>query len=130
MYDIVRILLVPVTLTATLSMPTNSRTTHYDLGDAAQFTRQDAERLRQWNLLDPMTPTARHAMYRDVIGQLSSLGREQREAAVGHLRQQTDDPGNARSTHRAMTAAETAALSASGLVEVGAHRVTHSKLSA
>jgi peptidoglycan/xylan/chitin deacetylase (PgdA/CDA1 family) len=119
--EIERLLLLPGTLPAT---------EHHDLGDAAQYSQEDVNRFRGWNVLDTTTPTRRHAIYRDLIQRLSGLGHRQRDASVACLRQWASDTGSGRSTHRAMTAAETAELADSGCVEVGAHTVTHSKLSA
>jgi peptidoglycan/xylan/chitin deacetylase (PgdA/CDA1 family) len=72
---------------------------------------------------------ARQAAYLDLWTRLRLAGDEQRRRAMTSLHQQAGVSEIARQSHRIMTAAEVRQTAASGLVEIGAHGVTHPVLS-
>jgi peptidoglycan/xylan/chitin deacetylase (PgdA/CDA1 family) len=84
---------------------------------------------RRWNGLE--TPrTRRQAAYLTLWRTLRDFPSEAQAAALASLHRQSGTPEAARASHRAVTAAEAAALARDPLIEIGAHSVTHARLSA
>lgn len=87
------------------------------------------ETRRRWNALEPPR-TRRQAAYLALWRALRDFPAEGQAEAVAALHRQSDTPQTARDSHRAVTAAEAEALARDPLIEVGAHSVTHARLSA
>ena len=94
------------------------------------LTSGDAQSHDSWNVLSAADPTASHSKYRRVFDQLRALPHAERQPKLQSLRESVGDPGQGRATHRVMTAGEISRLEDGGLVEVGAHTLTHPVLSA
>jgi peptidoglycan/xylan/chitin deacetylase (PgdA/CDA1 family) len=73
--------------------------------------------------------TRRQAAYLELWSRLRLARESERREAMAALHRQADMPQLARPSHRVMTAAEVHKISASGLIEIGAHSVTHPVLS-
>jgi peptidoglycan/xylan/chitin deacetylase (PgdA/CDA1 family) len=71
----------------------------------------------------------RQAAYLRLWATLRGADDGERRRAMGALRRQAGVTGPARQSHRVMTASEVRGISASGLIEIGAHSVTHPALS-
>ncbi len=84
---------------------------------------------RQWRAWQPPS-TPRHAAYRATWERLRVLAPDDREARVDELLAWAGLERAARPTHRTLTAAELADVAADGLVEIGAHTVSHPSLAA
>ena len=76
-----------------------------------------------WNAMTP-----RQQVYRDLHRLLRPLPAGEQTAVLAALRAQLNDPPTPRPTHRVLTPDELRALVTGGLVEIGAHTVTHSML--
>ncbi len=100
------------------------------LGGAARWTEADIARYRGWNVLDAETPTERHHAFRQALEELRPLPDLVRRRALARLFVQASAPSKPRPSHRALDPGELRALADGSLVEVGAHSVTHAKLSA
>jgi peptidoglycan/xylan/chitin deacetylase (PgdA/CDA1 family) len=74
-------------------------------------------------------PTPRHRIYRELHQLLRPLAGEDRESLLAMLRSQIRDSAVSRPLYRALTRDEICQLAEGGLVEVGAHAVTHPVLS-
>jgi peptidoglycan/xylan/chitin deacetylase (PgdA/CDA1 family) len=72
---------------------------------------------------------SRQAAYLDLWTRIRLVRDEERRRAMTSLHQQAGVPEVARQSHRIMTAAEVRQTAASGLIEIGAHSVTHPVLS-
>lgn len=83
----------------------------------------------RWNVAMDVCPTPRHRVYRELAPVLRGLSSEDREAILQNLADWANVPRRPRDTHRTMRADEIVQLSAGGLVEIGAHTVTHPVLS-
>ena len=81
-----------------------------------------------WNVLEQTTPSARHGLYRALCARLSGLDQEDREHVLQQVRRWSRSGRAGRASHRCMNADEVAAIAREGLVEVGAHTVTHVRL--
>lgn len=122
--ELERILLAPPALPSSLALVVGGQERRWEL------PASDAPVARGWSVLDPGAPTPRQRLYADVAKLLHPLDAPARAAALASLRAWAGLPAAGRPTHRAMTAAEVAALADGGLVEVGSHTVTHTLLSA
>jgi peptidoglycan/xylan/chitin deacetylase (PgdA/CDA1 family) len=71
----------------------------------------------------------RQAAYLKLWTRLRDAEDGERRQAMAALHRQADIPALARPSHRVMTAAEARRISSSGLIEIGAHTVTHPMLS-
>jgi peptidoglycan/xylan/chitin deacetylase (PgdA/CDA1 family) len=83
----------------------------------------------RWNVTMDSCPTPRHQIYRELAPVLRSLSNEAQEAILQDLAEWANVPRRVRDTHRTMRANEIVQLNADGLVEIGAHTVTHPVLS-
>jgi peptidoglycan/xylan/chitin deacetylase (PgdA/CDA1 family) len=81
-----------------------------------------------WDVTRPETPSPRHAAYRDIAALCRGLAPDERDAVLGSLIAQLGEPPDA-GEHCRLSPAQVAELSASPVVEVGAHGVSHSALS-
>jgi peptidoglycan/xylan/chitin deacetylase (PgdA/CDA1 family) len=86
------------------------------------------QRPRPWRAWEP-APSVRHATYAAAWQQMQTLGHDERRARLTRL---AEDIGRSSDPiqHRAMSVAELQQLSRSSLTEVGAHTVSHARLSA
>jgi peptidoglycan/xylan/chitin deacetylase (PgdA/CDA1 family) len=82
-----------------------------------------------WSVLSRENPTARHRIYREVCAVLRQSSFEMRQDILGQLYAWAKVEEEARDSHRTLTSAEIRELGHGGLIEVGAHTVTHTVLS-
>ena len=97
------------------------------LGSAAVWTAEDARRHRRWRASDGMAPTPRHATYLAIHRFLQALPTEPRRSVLSQLRAQI--PGAGECPPR-LTREGVGKLADSGLFEIGAHTMSHPRLSA
>jgi len=83
---------------------------------------------RMWSPREPASG-ARQAAYLALWSELRQLDDHSRRAAIGSLHEQSGVPVAPRATHRTMTVEQVRMLSRSGIVQVGAHTLTHPALS-
>jgi peptidoglycan/xylan/chitin deacetylase (PgdA/CDA1 family) len=124
-----RLLLQPGTLPETLNLSVDQRTSHWELGKAAVYTAEDQRRYQRWTTADWQDPTTRHCLLRLLHRLLRPLHDGERHRVVDELFAWAGIRPEARLTHRVVTANELVRLAEGGLVEVGAHTVTHPTLS-
>lgn len=91
---------------------------------------EDSRLLNRWSVLRAEIPTPRHQIYKDLCWLLKSAPLEVRDRVLSELRIWSGTSGTARTTHRAMTAAELKCLGECPFVEIGAHTIDHPSLSA
>jgi peptidoglycan/xylan/chitin deacetylase (PgdA/CDA1 family) len=128
--ELERLLLKPGRLPDRLCLTTNSGTYEWELGEAASYDvheyQQDCE---QTPRLDE--PGSRPLFYYSVWKVLQPLPEDERLKAIEDILAWARAEPFARSTHRVLLPAEVRALGqVGGLIEVGAHTVTHPFLSA
>ncbi len=83
----------------------------------------------RWHVLCDEPPTHRQVMYLFLCGHLRALLHDHRRGALDALCQWAGLTTDGRSSHRPMTPPQIRGLAASGLIEIGAHTVTHPVLS-
>jgi peptidoglycan/xylan/chitin deacetylase (PgdA/CDA1 family) len=95
----------------------------------AAYTPDRAAAHRRWNVLSPDTPTPRHAAYRALCPALAASDAATRTRWLDTIRARLNIVPEGRESHRTMTADELRQLASGGLVDIGAHTVTHARLS-
>jgi len=126
--ELERIFLHSDNLPDVLSLRIDGVEQRYDFGHVASCFPDRVEQHAQWNVESSEEPSERHAVYRSLIGLLRPLSTETRCSLLDQILgwAQTDSEG--RATHRTLTAAELLCLVNGGLIDVGAHSVSHSVL--
>jgi peptidoglycan/xylan/chitin deacetylase (PgdA/CDA1 family) len=124
-----RLLLQPSTLPSLLQLNINGRTYQWELGEATHYSDADRQRDRHWRMEREEDPTHRHALYRSLYNLLQFLSVSERGKLLDEIRVWANAEPVARSTHRSLTNEEMLALESGGLIEIGAHTVTHPFLS-
>lgn len=108
--ELERLLIVPRELPEKLSLKINGKRLNWDLEEV---------------------PASRHQLYQHLGDSLRVMPTAQRFDIIAELQQWSGTAGAApRQTHRALSHTEIAQLADGGLVEVGAHTVTHPVLAA
>lgn len=123
-----RIFLQPNSLPQTLVLEDLGYTA--DLGDAASYSPARFEADRHWNVLTDAVPTPRQRIYRDLCGMLQQAPTARREHLLAQLQAWAGIDPAPLPEHRMMNVEELRRLRAGGLLELGAHTVTHPLLSA
>lgn len=101
----------------------------WKLGDSPYIHAPPRATGRTWHLSDEDAPTPRHAAFRDVYHLLRPLPTPARTALMDRLLAWSGQRADAvRPTHRAMTPNEVAGMTRSGLIQAGAHTVSHPDL--
>jgi peptidoglycan/xylan/chitin deacetylase (PgdA/CDA1 family) len=128
--DLERLLLTPGRLPSLLRLKTGGELREWDLGKAAAYDGETSRRHSGWNVESATDPTERHRLYRQLCGILRALTRDEREAVLSQIAEAAEGTVAARSTHRVLAPEEIARLTEGGIVDVGAHSVSHPALAA
>jgi peptidoglycan/xylan/chitin deacetylase (PgdA/CDA1 family) len=124
--ELEKILLQPGTLPDLLELEINGSNYQWELGSAADYTHRESQRDRSWKALEEEpNPTQRHHLYNSLYQLLHPLPAQQQQQVLQQLRQSANLEPLARSTHRSLTRSELFSLETPGLLEIGAHAVTH-----
>jgi peptidoglycan/xylan/chitin deacetylase (PgdA/CDA1 family) len=123
------LLLEPGELPGSLRLRVNQQEHIWEFGESAHYSAADSELHRGWHYELATTPTRRHAILDSIWRLLRCVPEEERSALMDDLFSSAGIVRKARPTHRTLTADEVERLGAGGLVEIGAHTVTHSVLS-
>jgi peptidoglycan/xylan/chitin deacetylase (PgdA/CDA1 family) len=112
-----------------IRLEVGGRSFRWELAEAAGYLRSDFERYRGWRAWeDP--PAPRQAVFRAVWELLHPLPAVEREQAMEQLRIIAGAQPSRRAMHRILSPDELRELTGGGLLEVGAHTVTHPSLAA
>ena len=125
--ELERILLQPGRLPSSLRLEIDGAICDWDLAGSASFGENEATALRNWHVWTS-PPTERHALYLDLWRRLRPLEESVREHVVEQLRSWAGAAIETRPDRRLLTADELVSLAAGGLVEIGAHSLTHATL--
>ncbi len=125
-----RLLLQAGKLPRAVRLTVGDRRFEFDLGQAATYTTDEAIHLTSWNVTAAENPTQRHELYRHLCEFLRPLSAPQRKAALGELAQQAGADPAGRPSHLPLSCDELHQLAADDLIEIGAHTLHHSLLSA
>lgn len=125
-----RLLLQPGTLPPRLELSLDGHAWQWELAEAATYTSIDYQRDRHWHIDQQDDPTPRHHLHRSLYQLLHSLTGTDRQQLLRELRTWAGAEPIGRPTHRTLSHHELVHLTEGGLIEVGAHTVTHPMLSA
>jgi len=125
-----RVLLQPGKLPPRLELSLDGRAWQWELGEAATYTTADYQRDRTWHIEREDDPTPRHRLHRSLYQLLHNLTERDKQQLLGNLRKWAGAEPIGRPTHRTLSHHELVHLAEGGLIEVGAHTVTHPMLSA
>jgi peptidoglycan/xylan/chitin deacetylase (PgdA/CDA1 family) len=130
--ELERLVLQPGRLPKLLSLNVGDRTYSWDLGEAAEYSAADYQRDRTWTWYVPedADPSPRQRVFRSLYQFLQPLLPIERQRLMDELLAQAGVTATGRDTHRSLSPTEVRILAAGGAIEVGAHTVTHPKLSA
>lgn len=128
--ELERILFETVGLPSRLSLSLSGEHDEWDVGESTAYTVEQQERHAPWNVLQIEDPTARHRLYRELFDRLRSLRHDRRQAALDRLLGWAGHDAMVRPTHRPLSVDQMIRLAGDGLIDIGAHTVTHSVLSA
>lgn len=126
--EIEGLFLTPGSLPAVLDLEIEGRVHRWDLQDAVVYSDEDASQYRRWGASDT-PPTRRHALFIELWRRLQILRDPVRRTALDQLARWAGADGRMRTSHRPMTDSEVRELARGALVSVGAHTVSHSRLS-
>ena len=124
--ELERVLLSPGTMAEKLELHTGGMTSTWRLGDAP-YDAADHDRHRDWNAIGAADPLPRHRLFRSAYAALRGASEAERVAAISTLLDGGD--ASVRESHRPLSEQELRLLADGGLVEIGAHTVTHPVLS-
>jgi peptidoglycan/xylan/chitin deacetylase (PgdA/CDA1 family) len=122
--ELERILLQPGRLPKTLSLNLNQSIQQWELGTASEYSEQEyrSDRDRQaWEA----QPGSRLAFFYSVWEQLRPLPDSEIFQALDQIKTWANTHSVARLTHRPLLSEELRTLAQGGVVEIGAHTVTH-----
>ena len=128
--ELERLVLQPGSLPETVRIGVAGRVYAWNLGAAARYTEGEFRRHRGWNVERRGDPNPRQRLYRALHALIRPLAEGERRDVLAQLRARGGGSLLARPTHRALSSEEMVALAAGGLIEVGAHSVTHALLPA
>ena len=101
-----------------------------DLGNGVECWELDgAADDAQWSVLSTEDPTPRHRAYRELMSRVKALSPARRRAVLGEALRQLGVPEGPVAHTRPLTASELRELAEDGLVDIGAHSVSHPQLS-
>jgi len=127
--ELARLLLRPGAVPDRLSLSVDGNTHKWELGEAAYYTVDEFRRHRGWRAWD-RCPTPRHSLYISLCDLLRPVSERERQRKLDELRDWVIDAPERPPKHRPLSSGEIGKLQQGGLVEVGAHTVTHPVLSA
>jgi len=120
--------LQPGSLPPTLALTIEGVTYSWNLGDVAHWSSEDCSTYRSWKAWeDP--PTTRHMIYFKLWDVLRKLDEKERVRVFKELRAWAQIKPSRASAAR-LSIEQTVELSRGGLIEIGAHSVTHPMLAA
>jgi peptidoglycan/xylan/chitin deacetylase (PgdA/CDA1 family) len=125
-----RLVLQPGRLPPRLSLQVGDNAYQWEAGAATEYSEQDYQRYRGWDIEQEDDPGPRQRLYRTLYYALHQLAEGARLDAQRQIQEWAGAGADGRPTHRTMSADEVARLAEGDLVEVGAHTVCHPVLAA
>lgn len=123
-----RLFLESGVLPAALDLRVAGAERRLDLGGAAHYPPEEARRHAAWRAYSSDPPTERHAAFLSTWEHLVTLRDAEQWQALASLRTAAGSVPETRASRRQLSALEIDTLVRGGLVDVGAHTVTHPAL--
>jgi peptidoglycan/xylan/chitin deacetylase (PgdA/CDA1 family) len=112
-----------------LQLRVNGDAYKWELGKIVHYTEDAFDRYRYWKTWED-APSARHSLYRSLWELLYAMPDRERRRALDELLAWAGTEPVRRPTHRFLSLAEVPDLARGGLLDIGAHTVTHPALAA
>lgn len=128
--ELASVLLETPSLPDALSIEVNGERHAWSLRNGRDSAPMADAEGRSWNVLHKTPPTPRQRAYQELAAIVRPLDAAAQESVMCHLAEWAGIRRTVRATHRPLTREEVVRLDAGGVVEVGAHTVTHPVLSA
>jgi peptidoglycan/xylan/chitin deacetylase (PgdA/CDA1 family) len=125
-----RLLLQRGSLPPALRLQLNGTVEEWQLGQASRYSETDYRHHRTWHVERQDDPTPRHRLFRALFDRLYRSTDADKQQILRQVRTWAEADRVGRPTHRALTRSETVLLSQGGLVEIGAHTMSHPALTA
>jgi len=125
-----RVLLQPGHLPRTLELRLDAKLFEWKLGESAIYTEEDCVRYSAWRAEEKYDPTLRHVLYRAIYTRLHSLPHSAKRLALDQLSVWGNSTPEVQPDDRPLSPDELISLEEGGLIEVGAHTLSHPVLSA
>jgi peptidoglycan/xylan/chitin deacetylase (PgdA/CDA1 family) len=122
-----RTFLQPGSLPEGLELSIDGERRQWSLGDGADLSAAQAAAWRDWKPGRP-APSMRHWLHDHLWGALVDAHPGERARLIAEIRDWAGVDRAARATHRPLDEAELLTLARNGLVEIGAHSLTHPAL--
>ena len=122
------ILLQPRDLPPSLSLTIDEQQHHWELGEALKYSQSEAWENRNQQAWKS-EPGSRLHFYYSVWQQLQPLSPAQRQPLLKQIKIWANQSSTLRPTHRPLTIAELSQIEEGGIIELGAHTVSHPLLS-
>ena len=122
-----RLFLHPGTLPENLDLSANGSRYHWQLDEAENHSEETPRRQRRWRPGEKMLGSYR-SLYKSLWKLLRSMDEGERQKVLQELQGWSGAKEVMRPSHRPLSSDEVVALGHGGLVEVGAHTITHPAL--
>ena len=123
--ELERLLLQPGKLPAAINIRTGKQTWTFGAEIQENYSVEDWEQARGWNLAAGRTANSRQQLYRELCSLVAPLDGPLRQEILEQVRSWAGAPSAARDSHRRLTPDELRKLAAGGAVEVGGHTLNH-----
>jgi len=128
--ELSRVLLEPGCLPSTFAVGIKDELDGWELGGSSDYGANACRRYREWNVYQPDDPTPRHGLLRALYEHLYGLPSAAKTNVLDRVFAWAGLSPERRASHRTLSADELLEVERGGLVEVGAHSVTHPVLTA
>ena len=125
--ELERVFLEPGVLPETLTLTIQGCEHQWELGASSRYTEDDCGEHRVWKA-GQEAPTPRHTVYSSIWRLLQLLSESERGSVLDRLAAWARSGVTPRSAYRGLSPAELLRLECPGLIEIGAHTVTHPAL--
>ena len=125
--EVERRLLLPGSFPEHLHLPLGDQELVFDLGGSAVYTEAEYLKHRRWRVWEE-PPTERHRLYQQLCPALKPMRHESQQRLLSELRA-FHVPESALHIHRRLIPSEIQETAERGLIDIGAHTVTHPMLS-
>ncbi len=122
------LLLWPGVLPGTLEVRVGDEPRRWEVGSVARYDHAAFQRYHGWTVLAPEDPTPRHAAYRELHRLLRRAEPDEHEAVLRQIEACHEPLAHTAKTAAGLDAEGLRRLAQGGLVEVGAHSISHPRL--
>ena len=127
--ELERLILQPGIMPESLSLNIQGEALKWKMGMDAEVQEQERPQNRAWTVIDKTDSSLRQRVYRDLYERLRTLPLREQQNVLDDLSKLTGAQPTIRSDYLPLTPDEIIDMVKGGLIEVGAHTVTHPILS-